>query len=129
MKFVKAPFILVVDQYDSYMIGTGMDVMSTIENMHFNPEQLDYALKFGERSKKFLFDYDFKANGQQGMIFSTACGHHAVSTGYGFHVYRTINRVSQNEVLKEALQDLKEGKELNRKFIDDCEGVRCNLSC
>jgi len=74
-------------------------------------------------------NYDFKKNGQQGIIYSRACGPHAVSTFEGFWKMKALNQMREYDVLAEAVKDMEQGKQLNKKYIDDCEGVRCNHIC
>lgn len=55
---------------------------------------MDYALEFGKYSKKFVNDYDFKKNGQQGILYAPSAGYHAVTTYTGFFINRLQSKIS-----------------------------------
>ena len=118
---------MIVDQYDDYQLNINLGVYV---RGNLSKEQTDYELNFGNMSRNFLQQYDFAKHGQQGIIYSPACGHHAVTTYKGFFKNKLIDsQKTQFDILAEALDAIDSGKTLNKKYMDNCEGIRCNHQC
>lgn len=127
MKYLKTPYVMIVDQFDDYHLGTNLGVY---ERGNLSQEYKDYSLHFGNMARTFLQQYDFAKQGQQGLIYSLACGQHAGTTYKSFFTDKLIDsQKTQFDILAEALDTIDKGKILNKKYIDNCEGVRCNHQC
>lgn len=126
-QYLQTPYVMIADQYDDYHLGTNLGVP---ERGNLSQEYTDYALHFGNMTRTFLQQYDFAKHGQQGLIYSPACGYHAVTTYKGFFKNKLIeSQKTQFDILGEALDTIDSGKTLNKKYIDNCEGIRCNHQC
>jgi len=117
--------MFVMDQFDDYHMDMNSGVYARAK---FDEQTMNYCMNFGKISNDYYHNFDIKKQGQQTMIWAPRCGKHAYSNYAGFTINK-IGGVTQAQAFTEALEAVESGKDLNKKYIEDCEGLRCGTEC
>jgi len=123
MPFVKTPYLLLVQEYDSWQLSHLVHDFDGIETVaNFNVEELLYVGKFGAQT---LVDLKNLRRPTGSMVHATACFNHHITEKTTFYTVKTTDGISQNMALSRFLN----GGTRCKDSIDDCAGFECGGGC